>query len=105
MSMANKKLTAVEQAILKTENLIKQYKGMKQNALSKRLESNHYQYAIQEFQSLIHHVLTPLLELEKEQHKETWFDSTAQFDNAAEMTYKKSFEQYYNETYGNKESN
>jgi hypothetical protein len=39
------------------------------------------------------------LELEKQQHKKTWFDSTAQFDNAAEMTYKKEFEQYYSETY------
>jgi hypothetical protein len=37
-------------------------------------------------------------EMEKEQHKQTWLDSTAQFDNAAEMTYKKDFEQYYNET-------
>ena len=37
-------------------------------------------------------------EMEKEQHKQTWFDSTAQFDNAAQMTYKKDFEQYYNET-------
>jgi hypothetical protein len=36
-------------------------------------------------------------EMEKEQHKQTWLDSTAQFDNAAEMTYKKDFEQYYNE--------
>ena len=31
-------------------------------------------------------------EMEKEQHKQTWLDSTAQFDNAAEMTYKKDFE-------------
>ena len=38
-------------------------------------------------------------EMEKQQHKETWFSSTAQFDNAAEMTYKKDFEQYYSETY------
>ena len=39
-------------------------------------------------------------EMEKQQHKNTWFDSTAQFDNSAEMTYKKTFEQYYNEEYG-----
>lgn len=38
-------------------------------------------------------------EMEKEQHKQTWLDSTAQFDNAAGMTYKKDFEQYYNETF------
>jgi hypothetical protein len=37
--------------------------------------------------------------MEKDQHKQTWLDSTAQFDNAAAMTYKKDFEQYYNETY------
>ena len=39
------------------------------------------------------------LEKEKEQNKETWFRSTAQFDNAAEMTYKKLFDEYYQETY------
>lgn len=38
-------------------------------------------------------------EMEKKQHKQTWLDSTAQFDNAAAMTYKKDFEQYYNETF------
>jgi hypothetical protein len=42
-------------------------------------------------------------EMEKEQHKQTWLDSTAQFDNAAEMTYKKDFEQYYNETFKQQE--
>ena len=39
------------------------------------------------------------LKKEKEQNKETWFRSTAQFDNAAEMTYKKLFDEYYQETY------
>ncbi len=38
-------------------------------------------------------------EMEKEQHSRTWFDSTAQFDNSAEMTYKKDFKDYYNETF------
>lgn len=38
-------------------------------------------------------------QMDEEQIKKTWFDSTLQFDNAAEMTYKKDFEQYYNETY------
>lgn len=38
-------------------------------------------------------------EMEKEQHQETWFESTTQFDNAAEMTYRKEFEQYYKETF------
>jgi hypothetical protein len=37
--------------------------------------------------------------MEKEQHQETWFESTTQFDNSAEMTYRKEFEQYYNETF------
>jgi hypothetical protein len=39
-------------------------------------------------------------EMEKEQHKKTWLDSTSQFDNAAEMTFKKDFDDHYNETYG-----
>ena len=39
------------------------------------------------------------LKKEKEQNKETWFRSTAQFDNAAEITYKKLFDEYYQETY------
>lgn len=43
--------------------------------------------------------ISKALELEKQQHKKTWFNSTAQFDNSAEMTYKKDFEQYYSETY------
>lgn len=38
-------------------------------------------------------------ELEKQQHEETWYDSTLQFDNAAQMTNKKLFEDYYTETY------
>lgn len=44
-------------------------------------------------------MIESLLEKEKEQHKETWFRSTAQFDNSAEITYKKLFEEHYNETY------
>lgn len=39
------------------------------------------------------------IQLEKQQHENTWFDSTAQFDNAAEMTNKKTFDDYYTETY------
>ena len=39
-------------------------------------------------------------QMEKEQIKKSWFDSTLQFDNAASMVDKKEFEQYYNETYG-----
>ena len=39
-------------------------------------------------------------ELEKQQHEETWYGSTLQFDNAAQMTNKKLFEDYYTETYG-----
>ncbi len=38
-------------------------------------------------------------EMEKQQIKNAWFDSTIQFDNSAEMTYKKDFEQYYNDTF------
>lgn len=39
------------------------------------------------------------LEIEKQQHEKTWYDSTLQFDNAAQMTNKKLFEDYYTETY------
>jgi len=38
-------------------------------------------------------------EIEKQHHKETWFESTSQFSNEAEMLYKKDFEQYYNEKF------
>jgi len=38
-------------------------------------------------------------QMEEEQHQETWFESTTQFDNSAEMTYRKEFKQYYNETF------
>lgn len=43
-------------------------------------------------------------EMEEEQHKNTWFYSTSQFDNSAEMKEytKKTFEQYYNEKFKNK---
>jgi hypothetical protein len=44
-------------------------------------------------------ILSKAIEMEKYQHKDTWFESTTQFDNSAEMTYKKDFEQYYNETF------
>lgn len=38
-------------------------------------------------------------EMEEQQHKETWVESTSQFTNESEMVYKKAFEQYYNETF------
>jgi hypothetical protein len=41
-------------------------------------------------------------EMEKQQHKETWFLSTSQFANESEMLYKKDFEQYFNEKFKNK---
>lgn len=37
--------------------------------------------------------------MEKEQHQNTYFDSTSQFSNEAYMPYVKPFEQYYKETY------
>jgi hypothetical protein len=45
-------------------------------------------------------VIDKAKEMQKEQHKKTWLDSTSQFDNAAEMTFKKDFDDYYSETYG-----
>lgn len=53
-----------------------------------------------DFKSWFLNSLDYLEQLEKQQIEKTWFDSTMQFDNAAEMTYKKSFEQYYSDTYG-----
>ena len=41
-------------------------------------------------------------EMEKQQMKDAWFDSTMQFDNAAEMNNKKLFDDYYDETFDNK---
>lgn len=42
-------------------------------------------------------------QMENEQHRETWFESTSQFANEAEMLYKKDFEQYYNGTFKQQE--
>ena len=59
-----------------------------------------------EFQEQTKYILEQSKEMEKEQHRQTWFDSTSQFDNSVEMTFKKDFfkkdfDRYYNETYGN----
>jgi len=51
-------------------------------------------------QGLIDELEEQAKQMEKEQIKKAWFDSTLQFDNAASMVDKKEFEQYYNETYG-----
>lgn len=51
---------------------------------------------------IMNYVIEQSKEMEKKQHYETWFESTAQFSNEAEMLYKKDFEQYYNETFKNK---
>ena len=53
-----------------------------------------------DFDNVPDSILEQAKELEKQQHEETWYDSTLQFDNAAQMTNKKLFEDYYNETYG-----
>ena len=39
------------------------------------------------------------IEKEKEVFEKIWFDSTAQFGNEAEMTYKKLFSDYYHQTF------
>jgi hypothetical protein len=39
------------------------------------------------------------LQMEREQHKETWFDSTSQFANDARMDNKIDFETYYTQTF------
>ena len=43
-------------------------------------------------------------EMHKQEMEKTWFDSTLQFDNSAEMTNKKLFEDYYQETFVSKGS-
>ncbi len=43
-------------------------------------------------------------EVHKQEIKKVWFDSTMQFDNSSKMTNYKSFEDYYQETYGSKGS-
>jgi hypothetical protein len=58
-----------------------------------------------EFQEQTKYILDQAKEIEEEQHRQTWFDSTSQFDNSTEMTFKKDFfkkdfDRYYNETYG-----
>lgn len=46
-----------------------------------------------------HNIYYDIKQMERGQIKKAWFDSTIQFDNSAEMAYKKSFEDYYQETY------
>lgn len=56
---------------------------------------------IESISSLNHdEVIEQAKAMEREQIENAWLDSTLQFDNSAEMTYKKDFDQYYNETYG-----
>lgn len=41
-------------------------------------------------------------QMEKEQHKDTWLDSRIESNDEDYIGKEKSFEQYYNETYGGK---
>jgi hypothetical protein len=52
--------------------------------------------------STLDEIIEQAKEMEKQQHKETWFLSTSQFANESEMLYKKDFEQYFNEKFKNK---
>jgi hypothetical protein len=47
----------------------------------------------------IQELLNKAKEMEKEQHRRTYVDSTSQFENEAYMPHIKPFEQYYKETY------
>lgn len=51
--------------------------------------------------TVFQHIIKQAEEMQKKQHEKTWFDSTLQFDNSAEMTNKKLFDDYYNENYKN----
>lgn len=66
--------------------------------VEKLYEQGHFYYVQQT------ELIDQAKQIEKEQIKKSWFDSTLQFDNAASMVYKKEFEQYYNETYGKADS-
>ena len=72
---------------------------LKRNIEEMPNEQNSFTQGYKAGLSFVIECATNSLEKEKEQHKETWFRSTAQFDNAAEMTYKKLFDEYYQETY------
>jgi len=41
-------------------------------------------------------------QMEKEQHEDTWLDSRIEINDEDYIAKEKSFEQYYNETYGGK---
>jgi hypothetical protein len=79
------KQTAVEWLFLQMENLITK---------AKVTDMDNNDFVISKVK-----LLQQAKQMEKEQHQETWFESTTQFDNSAEMTYRKEFEQYYNETF------
>jgi hypothetical protein len=83
------KQTAVEWLFLKMENLITKAKA-------KVTDMDNNDFVIEKVK-----LLQQAKQMEEEQHQETWFDSTKQFDNSAEMTYKKEFKQYYKETFNN----
>jgi len=67
--------------------------------LEEELKTNLKKIILEGDADLIENIFEQAKEMEKEQHSRTWFDSTAQFDNSAEMTYKKDFKDYYNETF------
>jgi hypothetical protein len=81
------KQPAVEWLFLQMENLITK---------AKVTDMDNNDFVIEKVK-----LLQQAKQMEEEQHQETWFDSTKQFDNSAEMTYKKEFKQYYKETFNN----
>jgi hypothetical protein len=62
-------------------------------------DNNIFEVGTQNFKRYIEMFLDQAKEMEKQQHKETWFESASQFAHESEMLYKKDFEQYYNETF------
>jgi hypothetical protein len=82
------KQTAVEWLFLQMENLITK---------AKVTDMDNNDFVIEKVK-----LLQQAKQMEEEQHQKTWFESTTQFDNSAEMIYRKEFKQYYNETFKTK---
>ena len=96
------KLETTSSQDLITENAINQAKEMKTQTAVEWLQERLLLSLSDELKSL-NGFFVIAKEMEKEQHKETWFASTSQFDNSEEMTYEKRFVEYYNETYKKEE--
>jgi hypothetical protein len=74
------------------EWLIESIKSLDKSLLNKII-------SIDEYDINLKWVIQQAKEMHKQEMEKTWFDSTLQFDNSAEMSDKKLFEDYYQETF------